>query len=38
MEFIAGVLVGALVAWNVLPQPAFIKSAYDALLAKFKSK
>jgi hypothetical protein len=36
MDLLIGLLVGLVVGWNVLPQPAFMKSAYDALLAKFK--
>jgi hypothetical protein len=36
MDLIIGLLVGLVVGWNVLPQPAFMKTAYEALLAKFK--
>jgi hypothetical protein len=30
-------LVGLVVGWNVLPQPAWVKATYDLLVSKIKS-
>jgi hypothetical protein len=30
-------LVGLVVGWNILPQPAWVKALYDLVVAKIKS-
>lgn len=30
-------LVGLIVGWNVLPQPAWVKALYDLVVSKIKS-
>ena len=37
---VAGVYgsIGLLIGWNVLPQPAFVKSGYDKVVAYVKAK
>lgn len=34
--FIVGALVGLIVGWNLLPQPAWAKSLWDKLMSKIK--
>lgn len=29
--------IGLIIGWNVLPQPTWVKSVYDSVLAKIKS-
>lgn len=30
-------LVGLVVGWNILPQPAWVKALYDLIVSKIKS-
>lgn len=36
ISFIIGVAVGLVLGWNLLAQPAWIKTKIDSLLGKFK--
>lgn len=29
MDFIVGIIVGLIVGWNLLPQPAWVRAAYQ---------
>lgn len=34
MELVIGFVIGLLIGWNFLPQPAWMKSKIDSLLGK----
>lgn len=36
MKALFWISVGLIIGWNALPQPAFVKAAYDKALAKIK--
>lgn len=38
MEFLVGLVVGLIVGWNVLPQPAFVKKIVDKVATKLGFK
>lgn len=37
-RLLIGFVVGLIIGWNILPQPAWAKSLWDKLMAKFHKK
>lgn len=37
MQFLVGVVIGLVIGWNFLPQPAWVKNLVSKAVDKFKS-